>query len=248
MVVIRGLMVVFATIFWGTLSLVISFFDASGRVQLEMARRWAKSLLWIAGARVEIEGLEKIRPGGNYVIAPNHSSYMDTPVILANLPVQFRFLAKHGLFRIPLLGTHLKRAGHIPVPREDPRAAVKTLTLAAQGIRDRGISMLIFPEGGRTHDGLLQPFKEGAAYIAIKAGAPIVPVALIGTREVLPFGSGALRPGRVLMRVGDPIDTKSMSLHDRGRLTEEVRRRIIEMSGVGQVSRPVTTGPEVTGS
>lgn len=237
-------MVVLTTIFWGTLSLMISFFDATGRAQLGMARRWAKSLLWIGGARVEIEGLEKIRPDGSYVISPNHMSYMDTPVILANLPVQFRFLAKRGLFQIPLLGTHLKRAGHIPVPREDPRAAVKTLSLAAQGIRDRGISMLIFPEGGRTRDGALQPFKEGAAYIAIKAGAPIVPVALIGTRDVLPYGSGHLRPGRVLMRVGDPIDTKGMSLHDRGKLTEEVRRRIIEMSDVRQTPRPVTTGSE----
>src|SRR5579875_1207072 len=187
---LRGLMVVLSTIYWGTLSLVVSFFDASGRAQLRMARHWAKSLLWIAGARVEIEGLEKIRPDGSYVISPNHASYMDTPVVLANLPVQFRFLAKRGLFQIPFLGTHLARAGHIPVPRDDPRAAVKTLTAAAQGIRDRGISMLIFPEGGRTHDGVLRPFKEGAAYIAIKAGVPIVPVALIGTRAVLPYGAG----------------------------------------------------------
>ena len=115
---------------------------------------------------------------------------MDTPVVLANIPVQFRFLAKSGLFQIPLLGTHLARAGHIPVPRDDARAAVKTMTTAAQVIRERGISLLIFPEGGRSHTGELASFKEGAAYIAIRAGVPLVPIVLKGTREVLPFGSG----------------------------------------------------------
>jgi 1-acyl-sn-glycerol-3-phosphate acyltransferase len=230
MAFLRGMLVVLSTIFYGSVSLAVSFFDAGGRSQLQTARRWARSLLWIAGARVAVEGRGRIRPEGSYVISPNHVSYMDTPVILANIPVQFRFLAKRGLFQVPFLGTHLARAGHIPVPREDPRAAVKTLTLAAQTIRDRSISMLIFPEGGRTHDGALQPFKEGAAYIAIKAGVPIVPVALIGTRAVLPYGSGRLRPGDVTMRIGDPIETAGMSLRDRGKLTEEVRRRIIELA------------------
>ena len=132
---------------------------------------------------------------------------MDTPVVLANIPVQFRFLAKRGLFQIPLLGTHLTRAGHIPVPRDDARAAVKTMTTAAQAIRERGISLLIFPEGGRSQTGELAAFKEGAAYIAIRAGVPLVPIALKGTREILPYGSGHVRSGSVTMRIGDPIPT-----------------------------------------
>lgn len=229
MFVFRAVLVVLSTIFWGSVSLVVSFSDSTGRAQIAMARRWARSLLTIAGAKVAIEGMEKIQPGGSYVFAANHLSYMDTPVVLANIPVQFRFLAKRGLFQIPFLGTHLARAGHIPVPRDDPRAAVKTMSTAAEVIRTRGISMLIFPEGGRSPDGELQPFKEGAAYIAIKAGVPVVPIAIIGTREVLPFGSGHLRPGRVALRIGDPIEIASMTLRDRGSLTADIREKVIAL-------------------
>lgn len=231
MFVIRAALVVVSTIFWGAISLVVSFFDSTGRVQIATARRWARSLLTIGGVRVSVEGIEKIRPDGSYVIASNHLSYMDTPVVLANVPVQFRFLAKRGLFQIPFLGTHLARAGHIPVPREDPRAAVKTMTLAAETIRTRGISMLVFPEGGRSHDGNLRPFKEGAAFIGIKSGVPIVPIALVGTREVLPYGSGSIRPGKVTLRVGEPIETAALTIRDRGAVTEKIREQIVAMSG-----------------
>jgi 1-acyl-sn-glycerol-3-phosphate acyltransferase len=186
-------------------------------------------LLWASGVKVKIEGLENIAPNGSYVFVSNHLSYMDTPVVLANIPVQFRFLAKSGLFQIPLLGTHLTRAGHIRVPRDDARAAVKTMTTAAQAIRERGISLLIFPEGGRSHTGELAAFKEGAAYIAIRAGVPLVPVALKGTREILPFGSAQVRTGSVTMRVGEPIPTGQAQLRDRGRVTAELHDRIASL-------------------
>jgi 1-acyl-sn-glycerol-3-phosphate acyltransferase len=183
-------------------------------------------LLWGSGVKVKVKGLEKIAPGGSYVFVSNHLSYMDTPVVLANIPVQFRFLAKSGLFQIPLLGTHLARAGHIPVPRDDARAAVKTMTTAAHAIRERGISLLIFPEGGRSQTGELADFKEGAAYIAIRAGVPLVPVALKGTREILPFGSAHVRSGSVTMRIGDPVSTEQMQVRDRVRLSAELHDRI----------------------
>ncbi|MDQ6758787.1 MAG: 1-acyl-sn-glycerol-3-phosphate acyltransferase, partial [Acidobacteriota bacterium] len=197
-------LIVLATIILGTAALFVSFFEHSGRVQIRIARRWSRVLLLVSSVKVQLSGIERIVPTGSYVFASNHLSYMDTPVALANIPVEFRFLAKKGLFKIPFLGYHLARAGHIPVPREDPRAAVKTLSIAAQAVRDRGISLLIFPEGGRSKDGQLHEFKEGAAYIAIKAGVPIVPVALVGTQEVLPFGVGTVLPGKVGMRVGEP--------------------------------------------
>jgi 1-acyl-sn-glycerol-3-phosphate acyltransferase len=222
-------LIVLSTIGFGLVSLAISLFERTGRKQIAVARVWARFLLWGSGVRVKVEGLEKIARDGSYLFVSNHLSYMDTPVVLANIPVQFRFLAKSGLFRIPLLGTHLARAGHIPVPRDDARAAVKTMTTAAQVVRERGVSLLIFPEGGRSHDGQLAEFKEGAAYIAIRSGVPLVPIALKGTREVLPFGSGHVRAGSVTMRIGEPVLTAGAQLRDRERITNQVRDRIVSL-------------------
>lgn len=123
----------------------------------------------------------------------------------------------------------MARAGHLRVPREDARAAVKTIALAGQIVHDEGIALLIFPEGGRSRTGAMRDFKEGAALIAIKAGVPLVPIALKGTREILPFGSGIVRSGNVSMRIGDPIPTAGATSRDRAQLTEEVRHRIVAM-------------------
>jgi 1-acyl-sn-glycerol-3-phosphate acyltransferase len=151
---------------------------------------------------------------------------MDTPVILTHIPADFRFMAKSGLFKIPLLGTHLGQAGHIPVPRHDPRAAVKTMTLAADTIRARNISLLIFPEGGRSHDGVLQPFKDGAAYIAIKAGVPVIPLAISGSREILAMHSATFHRGQVTLRIGDPIPTEGLT---RKSVTDSAREQVVAM-------------------
>ena len=168
----------------------------------------------------------------------NHVSYMDTPIVLGHIP-NFRFLAKKSLFSVPFLGYHLKRAGHLAVPRENPRQALKTMAEAGRVIRERGISVLIFPEGGRSLDGL-KPFKEGAAYIALNAGVPVVPVALEGTLEVLPMHSLNVRPGRVVMRIGDPIPTENLTLKDRGKLTQEMHDRVAEL--LGKTAQPATLG------
>jgi 1-acyl-sn-glycerol-3-phosphate acyltransferase len=221
--------IILSTLVHGAISNILSLFDSTGRTQFKVARVWAGSLLWAAGVKVETEGMERLKPGVPYVIAGNHLSYMDTPVLLRHLPVEFRFLAKKGLFQIPFLGWHLHRAGHIAVPLGDPRASVKTLTRAAEMIRKRRISLMIFPEGGRSEDGKLQEFIDGAAYLAIKAQVPVVPLALIGTREILAMGSGTFRPGLVRIRVGEPICTEGMVAHDRGKLTEAARERIVEM-------------------
>ena len=165
-------LIIIATVILGSINLAVLFLTTAGRKQVAIARFWSKVLIKIAGVKLEIEGLEKIDPNGSYVFASNHVSYMDTPIVLGHIPVQFRFLAKKGLFSVPFLGYHLKRAGHIAVPRENPREALKAMAEAGRVIRERGISVLIFPEGGRSLEGL-KPFKEGAAYIAITRESPL---------------------------------------------------------------------------
>jgi 1-acyl-sn-glycerol-3-phosphate acyltransferase len=226
-------LIILSTFFFGLISLVASPFDHTGRFMIRTARVWARTLLAIAGVKVTVEGLDKLTPGASYVFSSNHLSYMDTPVILTHIPADFRFMAKDGLFKIPLLGTHLGQAGHIPVPREDPRAAVKTMAVAADSIRTRNISLLIFPEGGRSHDGVLQPFKDGAAYIAIKAGVPLVPVAISGTREILAMHSATFHRGRVTLRIGNPIPTNGLTLRERKPLTDSARREVVAMLDFG---------------
>ena len=230
--VVTDPLIVLATAFMGTLSLVASLFDSSGRSQHRIARAWGRMLLAISGVRVRVEGLENIVAEGSYVIAPNHLSYMDTPVLLAHIPVQFRFLAKQSLNVVPFIGYHLKRAGHIAVPRDDARGSVRTLAVAARVIRERGVSVLVFPEGGRS-PGALEEFKEGAAYIAIKAGVPAVPVGIVGTREILPMDSLLPLRGPVTLRVGEPIPTAGLAMRDRAALTRRLRERVIELTEAG---------------
>ncbi len=221
-------LIILATILFGAVNLVVSFFDKDGRKQLNIARAWSVALLKISRVRVQVIGLEKVDPAASYVFVSNHASFMDTPVVLAHIPSQFRFMAKEELFEIPLLGHHLRRAGHIPVPESDPRAAIRAMANAGKAIRERAISILVFPEGGRSLTGLLE-FKEGAAYIAIEAGVPAVPIALEGTLEVLPMGSLHVRSAPVVLRIGDPIPTAGLTRKDRGALTRELHTQVANL-------------------
>jgi 1-acyl-sn-glycerol-3-phosphate acyltransferase len=225
-------LIIATTAVLGVASMLASAFDKKGRTQHAIARRWARILLAVSGARIRVEGLEKLEKDGAYVLVANHSSYMDTPAVLL-LPLQIRFFAKEGLFRIPLLGGHLRRAGHFPVARDNPRASLKSLTEGARLVRERGVSVVLFPEGGRSADGL-RDFKEGAAYLAIKAGVPAVPIGIVGTRQVLPMGSGHVRPHAVTIRVGDPIATAGMRLDARRELNQSLRCKVAELIGEPQ--------------
>jgi len=224
-------LIILSTILCGAVSIVVALGDSRGRRPIKVGRVWARSILRIARVRVTVEGLENIDPKVTCVLVSNHLSYMDTPVMLTHVPVDFRFMAKKGLFQIPFLGTHLKHAGHIPVPLEDPRASLRTLSHAAETIREGGMSVLIFPEGGRSEDGILQPFKEGAAYLAIKAGVPLAPLALIGTRDVLAMGSATFHKAPVTLRFAKPIPTEGLTLRDRQAVTDQIRAEIVRMLG-----------------
>ena len=209
----------------GSVSLLASLFDATGRMQHRVAVLWARIVLRVCMVRVEVSGLENLDPGRSYVFCCNHFSLIDTPVLFANMPREFRVLARHNLWRIPFLGWHLNRAGHIPVRRESPRAAARNLGEAAEKLRE-GDSILMFPEGGRTRQPVMRKFKPGAAYIAIKAQVPIVPMSLVGTRKILPPASSHLHPGIAEVRVGKPIPTRGLSSRDANQLITEVQEKI----------------------
>ena len=225
----------------GAISLVASLRDRTGFTQHRVAQRWSRMLLALGSVRCRITGVEKLDPGRGYVLVANHASYFDTPAILSSIPLQFRFFAKKGLFSIPFLGGHLTRAGHLPVIRDDPRASLKTMGEGVRMVRERGISLLLFPEGGRTET-TMRPFREGAAYIAIKSGAPAVPIGILNTRRILPMGSAMVRGGEIEVFVGDPIETSGMTLHDRGRLNQMLQDRVASM--VGEIPTPEHPTPE----
>ena len=201
---------------------------APARRSTVLARLWARFLLVSSFIRVRAEGIEKLDRKASYVFVSNHESLMDIPAILASLPFEFRFFAKKGLYGIPFLGMHLKRAGHLPVDHSNVRSSLKSMSEGARIVAERGLSVLLFPEGGRSPEGLRE-FKEGAAYIAIKAGVPVVPMAILGMRPLLPMGSIHIRSGRVGLRIGSPIETAGMKMSDREELT---RRLYTEISGL----------------
>ena len=232
--VISAPLIAVSTVLLATFSLICSIWDKTGRTQHAAACRWARFLLAVSFVRRRVYGAEKLDPNRSYVLVSNHASYMDTPAVLSSIPLQFRFFAKKGLFSIPFLGWFLTRAGHLPVVRGDARASLKAMSEGARLIRERGISMLLFPEGGRTLE-RMREFKEGAAYIAIKAGVPIVPIGLANTRRVLRMHSNIIYPGWIEIRVGDPIPTENLSLSDRGRLNTMLEEQVARLAGEPQV-------------
>jgi 1-acyl-sn-glycerol-3-phosphate acyltransferase len=221
-------MIFAVTIAMGVLSLLASAVDGTGRLQHAIARRWARMLLGICGARVTVRGAENLKPGTAYVFCSNHLSLIDTPLIFGYLPWEFRILARSGLWKIPFLGWHLRRAGHMPVVRDDVRASVRNITYAARRGAE-GTSVFVFPEGGRSPDGRTQEFRAGAAYIAIRAGAPLVPMGIVGTRDVHKLGSVVVRPGSVELRIGRPLPTTGLTSRDARTLMEQTRQHVSEL-------------------
>ncbi len=222
--------VVVLTALMGTTSLIASYVGTRENRLHEIAQFWARVLLRFSSIRLTTHGLDQLEPNRSYVLVSNHTSYMDTPVLMSGIPLQFRFLAKSELFGVPFIGTHLSRAGHFPVERDNVRASLKSMSDAAKSIHDRQVSVLVFPEGGRSPK-YLRPFKDGAAYIAIKAGVAAVPVALVGTRAVLPMHSTQVNPGPVEIRIGEPIETKGLKLGDRNELSDQLRLAIARLTG-----------------
>ncbi|MCS7024106.1 MAG: 1-acyl-sn-glycerol-3-phosphate acyltransferase [Bryobacteraceae bacterium] len=208
-----------------TLSFLIMPF-AKPETHTRLWRYWARSMLWLCGARVKVFGLENLVPGQHYIFASNHLSLIDSPVLVAYLPRTLRFLAKRELFSIPFMGWYMKAQGHIAIDRGDPRATLRSLSEAAALIQSERKSVLVFPEGTRSMDGRLQEFKEGAALLAIRAQTPLVPAAVVGTQRVLPAKSKVIRGGEVELRIGAPIDVRRYELKQRAQLTARLRNEV----------------------
>jgi 1-acyl-sn-glycerol-3-phosphate acyltransferase len=182
-----------------------------------LAAWWARSICIASGANVQVEGTENLAPDRPYIFAANHQSQFDILALQGFLGIDFRWLAKKELFKVPIWGTAMLRAGYIPIDRSHGRQALKSLGEAAQKIA-AGTSVIIFPEGTRSKNGKLQKFKSGAMMLAIKSGVPLVPVAITGTYDILPKGHLMVRSGKVTIRVGQPIDTKGYKSKDKNEL------------------------------
>ena len=224
-VLVKAPLIIFSTVVYGSASVLTSLFDPGGRRQHAISKSWAQLLLLLGGVRVRVRGMENLKPDQHYLFVGNHLSLYDTPVVLGNIPRQFLFLVNIKYVRLPFLGTHLRRSGHFAVDPDDMRAGLRVMTDAAKRIHERRLSVLMFPEGKRSPQGLLE-FKEGAAYIAIKSGAPVVPFALKGTREVLPIGSAHVRGGPVEFLLGEPIPMDGYTLKDREKVTALMHERV----------------------
>lgn len=186
--------------------LIASLINASGNWIHRLGRLWAGIIIRTSGVKIEMQGHEHIPVGKPVIFACNHASQFDILVLLEDLPGQFRFVVKKELFKVPLFGFALYHAGYIPIDRSGGKAAMSSLQEAAKRVK-KGIPIVIFPEGTRSPDGRLMPFKMGGILIAIKAGCPIVPVAIKGSHKVLPKGSIRIRPGRIRMTIGLPVQT-----------------------------------------
>jgi 1-acyl-sn-glycerol-3-phosphate acyltransferase len=209
------------TIVMGSISLLLSLYDPQGKKQHWCARTWCRMIARTAGARVRVHGAEHIETGKSYVFLSTHQSYMDIPAMLGYLPAQLRIAAKKVLFRIPFMGWHLTRAGHIPIDRSSTQNAVSSMQKAASYLK-QGICAFVFPEGTRSRDGYLRKFKKGGFKLAMQANAPIIPITIIGSRQVLPPDEIIFRPGTIDMYVDAPIPTAGLADADLESLMETV--------------------------
>lgn len=197
-----------------------------------LAKIWAKILLLLSNTRVAVIGAENVLPGKPQIFMANHQSDFDIFIVLGFVPGQFRWIAKKELFKIPLFGKAMQGAGYIEIDRQNHEKAIRSLDLAAQKIRE-GKSVMTFPEGTRSKDGTLKPFKQGMFHLAIKSGVPIIPISIIGAGVIMPKRSLRINPGKITMVIGKPIDVTGYTIENRAQLIEKVRGVIIDTLQMG---------------
>ncbi|MGA8489765.1 MAG: lysophospholipid acyltransferase family protein [Terriglobales bacterium] len=211
------------TVVLGFVSIPVSLFGEKSRVLHSFARFWSRLIMRTILSPVKVTGLEKIDTSKAHVYAVTHASALDIPVLYVNLPFEFRILFKKELLSYPIVGWHLRRSGQVCIDQQKPTRSIAHIRSAVKSLQ-AGMPLVIFPEGGRTPDGKIKPFMPGAFYLAIKAQADIVPIALVGTYELLPMNTYHIKPRALEMRVGEPISTAGYSLREMEALSAKVHQ------------------------
>jgi len=216
------------TVLFGPFAVLASLFGDKERTLHNFARQWSKLIMKTIFSPVTVAGLEKIDFSKPHVYAVNHASALDIPVLYANLPFQFRIVFKKELLSYPIIGWHLKRSGQICIDQQQPTRSVGQIRTALKDLKN-GLPLVIFPEGGRTPDGEIKPLLPGAFYLAIKAGVDVIPIALVGTYELLPMNTYHIKPRPLAMRVGEPISTAGCDLRHMEELSARVQKAIEQL-------------------
>ena len=229
---LRTLAVTLTFLLWTGLLLIPVFLSValtfSGNASAWMARNlWAPVILWVAGIRIQIDPPPALDPRQSYVFVCNHQGIYDIPAAIRILPFPLRFVAKSSLAPVPVLGWYLKLAGHVLIDRTNRHRAKRSLDLAARKVA-AGVSILIYPEGTRSPDGTIRPFKKGPFQLALAAQVPIVTVAIEGSQRINGKGSLRTRPGLLRIRLGEPIPTTGLVQRDREALMRQVHDRLID--------------------
>lgn len=230
------------TIVAGSSVLAVATVRSTSRLIDLLIRWWARTIVRAAGIELSLDGAERIDPQQRYILVANHYSYFDIPCVLAAVEQPIRFLAKVSLFKIPIFGWAIGRAGFIPIDRKNRRTAVKSFDLAAERIR-KGNTIVVFPEEGRSKYRLMRKFQRGGFLLAMKSGLPILPLAIDGTYDVFRVGATRITPAKVVVRVGTPIATEGRSVREKDQLAVAARTQIAAMLGIeaAEADGPATT-------
>jgi 1-acyl-sn-glycerol-3-phosphate acyltransferase len=213
------------TLILGTISLTVSLFDRNGRMQHNLARLWSWLIMKTILSPVTVTGLDKVTGAAPRVYAVTHASALDIPILYVHLPFQFRIIFKSELLSYPFVGWHLRRSGQVCINQQNPSASIGAIKSALKSLRS-GTPLVIFPEGGRSPSGKILPFLPGAFFLAIKAQADIVPIALVGTFDLLPMNTYHIKSQPLEMRVGEPVSTAGLTLRDTEAVSAKVRTAI----------------------
>ena len=219
--------IILVTAFMAVMAILVSFVTAGGDTPHKVGRIWAKCILALSNIRVTVKGLSNLKPGRSYIYMANHMSNFDIPVLQAYLPVQFRWLAKAELYKIPIFGYAMKRAGYISIDRSDRESAIESLNKAVKIIRD-GVSVIIFPEGTRSRTNTVQPFKKGGFFLAVDSGVPVIPIIIHGTGRIMPKKQMSIKPGNVTLEIEKPINSSDYTRKTKDDLIEKVRGIILK--------------------